>query len=249
MYNNKSVLSIIPARGSSKSIPGKNIRLLGGEPLISYTIREALKSKYIDRVIVSTDDKEIAEVALQYGAETPFMRPKNLAKDVSPSLSVILHTLEYLKKEENYSPGIVVFLQPTSPFRRSEHIDKGIEKIEDCDAAVGIYDVNQHPYFMMQPEGEFLIPYLKIKKRPLRRQDVPKLYCLNASLYVAKREYYDNVTETDPVAPIFKGKVRGVFMDEVSSIDINDYFDFSLAEFIISSNFTKRKNNEKNKNR
>lgn len=246
MFKNKSVLSIIPARGSSKSIPRKNIRPLNGKPLISYTIQEALKSKYIDRVIVSTDDKKIAEVALQHGAEVPFLRPEYLAKDTSSSLSVILHCIQYLKREENYSPEIIVFLQPTSPFRRVKHIDEGVEKIESCDAVVGVQEVRQHPYFMMQHEGEILVPFLKIKDRPLRRQDVPKLYCLNASLSIAKKEYYDGVGKTDTTAPIFEGETRGVFMDEISSIDINDYFDFLLAEFIISSNFLKEENNEKN---
>ena len=99
---------------------------------------------------------------------------------------------------------------------------------------------------MMQQKGELLIPYLKIKNRPLRRQDAPNLYCLNASLYITKREYYDKVKKNDPVVPIFGGKVRGVFMDEISSIDINDHFDFLFAEFIISSNFIKGKNNENN---
>ena len=239
MFNNKSVLAIIPARGGSKSIPRKNIKPLGGKPLIAYTIEEALKSKYIDRIILSTDDKEIAKVAMDYGAEVPFLRPKNLAKDTSSSLSVILHALEYLKREENYSPDIMVFLQPTSPFRKANHIDAGIEKMENSDAVGGVSEVKQHPYFMMHRRGEFLETYLKIKDRPLRRQDVPELNHFNSSLYIAKRGYYDNVKETDPVAPIFNGKVRGVFMDEVSSIDIDDEFDFLLAEFIISSGLFK----------
>ena len=235
MLNNKSVLAIIPARGGSKSIPRKNIKLLGGKPLIAYTIEEALKSKYIHRIILSTDDKEIAKVAVDYGAEVPFLRPKDLAKDTSSSLSVILHALGYLKREENYSPDIVVFLQPTSPFRKAEHIDEGIEKIGNCDAVVGVYEVNQHPYFMLRKEDDFLKPFLKIKNRPLRRQDVPKLYVLNASLTIAKREYYDSAKDPDPGAPIFKGRVRGVFMDEISSIDINTPLDFMLAESVLEN--------------
>ncbi|MCK4528891.1 acylneuraminate cytidylyltransferase family protein [candidate division WOR-3 bacterium] len=113
MFDNKSVLAIIPARGGSKSIPRKNIKLLGGKPLIAYTIEEALKSKYIDRVILSTDDEEIAKVAMCYGSEVLFLGPKTLAKDSSSSLSAILHAIEYVKKEENCSRDMVVFLQPT----------------------------------------------------------------------------------------------------------------------------------------
>jgi N-acylneuraminate cytidylyltransferase/CMP-N,N'-diacetyllegionaminic acid synthase len=236
MFINKEILAIIPARGGSKSLPRKNIKLLGDKPLIAYTIEEALRSEYIDRVILSTDDTEIAKVAKDHGAEVPFLRPEGLAKDSSSSLSVILHALEYFKKEEKYSPDIVVFLQPTSPFRGAEHIDEGIEKIEDCDAVAGVCEVKEHPHFMMQAEGGILKPYLKIKNRPHRRQDVPKLYVLNASLYIAKRGYYDGAKDLDPVAPIFEGKVTGVFMDEISSIDIDTPLDFMLAESVLKDN-------------
>jgi len=235
MFNNKEILAIIPARGGSKSIPKKNIKLLGDKPLIAYTIKEALKSKYIDRVIVSTDDKEIANIAKNYNAEVPFLRPKNLAKDTSSSLSVILHALEYLEREENYYPDIIVFLQPTSPFRKAKHIDEGIEKIESCDAVVGVSEVKEHPYFMMQKKGEFLKPYLKIENRPLRRQDLPKLYHDNASLFITKRRYYDSAKDLDPVAPIFNGRVKAVMMDDMSSIDINTQLDFMLAEIILKN--------------
>lgn len=230
MFDNKSVLAIIPARGGSKSIPKKNIKFLGDKPLIAYTIEEAVKSKYVDRVILSTDDKEIAKVAVDCGAEVPFLRPESLARDTTSSLSVILHALEYLKREEKYSPDTVVYLQPTSPFRGARHIDEGIEKIGDYDAVAGVCEVKHHPNFMMQEEGGILKPYSKIKNRVLRKQDVPKLYVLNASLYIAKREYYDSAKDPDPVAPIFKGKVGGVFMDEISSIDIDTPLDFMLAE-------------------
>jgi N-acylneuraminate cytidylyltransferase/CMP-N,N'-diacetyllegionaminic acid synthase len=235
MFDGKNILGIIPARGGSKSIPRKNINLLGGKALIAYTIEEALKSKYIDRVILSTDDEEIAKVAMSYGAEVPFLRPKTLAEDSSSSLSVILHALEYFKREENYSPDIVVFLQPTSPFRKAEHIDEGIEKMRECDAVAGVCEVKHHPDFMMQERESFLKPYSKLKNRPLRRQDVLKLHVLNASLYIAKREYYDGAKDLDPVAPIFEGKVKGVFMDEISSIDIDTPLDFMLAESVLET--------------
>ncbi|MCK5039247.1 MAG: acylneuraminate cytidylyltransferase family protein [Thermoplasmata archaeon] len=241
MYNENLVLAIIPARGGSKSIPGKNIKDLGGKPLISYTIQEALGSKYIDRVIVSTDDQNIANVANEYGAETPFIRPKNIAEDTSTSLSVILHTLKFLIEKHNYSPDIVVFLQPTSPFRTSLHIDSGIEKILDCDAVIGVAEVKHHPYFMMQQEDGLLSPFLDLTNRSLRRQDVPPLYYINASLFITKIDYYNNLKETDPVCPIFAGEVKGVFMDEISSIDINDDHDLLIAECIISSNLLEKK--------
>lgn len=240
MLKDKRVLAIIPARGGSKTVPKKNIRPIAGKPLIAYTIEEALKSRYVDRVIVSTDDREIARIAKRYGAEVPFLRPKSLAMDTSPSLLVILHTLRYLGKKESYSPDIVVFLQPTSPFRTAKHIDAAVEKIKDADAVVGICEVKQHPYFMMRERRGLLVPYLKIRDRPLRRQDVPKLHISNASLYVTKRDYYDKVKKTDPVAPVFTGKVKGVIMDEISSIDIDTSLDFSFAESLMKSGVDNR---------
>jgi CMP-N-acetylneuraminic acid synthetase len=233
VFRNKKVVAIIPARGGSKGVPHKNIVRIGEKPLIAYAIEEACKSEYIDRVIVSTDDEKIAAIAKKYGAEVPFLRPKSLAKDTSSSLSVVLHAISYLEKKENYSPDIIVFLQPTSPFRRVEHIDAAIRKIEGADAVAGITEVKDHPYFMVKKKNGFLEPFIKIKNRPLRRQDVPKIYVFNASIYVAKRDYYKNVKETDPVAPVFDGKAKGVVMDEISSIDINTPLDVLLANAVV----------------
>lgn len=235
MFNCKKIVAIIPARGGSKGVPRKNIKELAGKPLIAYTIEEAKKSNYIDRVVVSTEDTEIAEVARQYGAEIPFLRPKELAQDGSSSLSVILHAIDYLEKREGYLPSIIVFLQPTSPFRKAEHIDEAIGKIEDCDAVIGICEVKHHPYLTMEKEKDFLKPFIKIDSRPLRRQDLPKLYYDNPSLFVTKREYYNGAKDPDPVAPIFMGRVKGVFMDEISSIDIDSPLDFMLAEMVLKN--------------
>lgn len=227
------IITIIPARGGSKSVPRKNIKLLGGKPLIAYTILASLDSRKIERTIVSTDDTEIARIAKDYGAEVPFMRPKNLARDSSSALSVILHAIKYLEQKEKYFPDIIVFLQPTSPFRKTEHIDEGIEKIKNCNAIIGVSEIKDHPYFAMKKKGEFLKPFLQIKNRPLARQDLSKIYYVNSSLFIAKREYYNQAKDPDPVAPIFKGKVKGVFMDAVSSIDIDSQFDFFIAEAIL----------------
>lgn len=235
MFSEKKILAIIPARSDSKSVPRKNIRELGGKPLIAYTIEEAKNSRYIDRVIVSTEDQEIAEVSKEYGAEVPFLRPKELAKDDSSSLSVILHAINYLEEKENYFADIIVFLQPTSPFRKTSHIDEGIEKIGNCDAVIGISEVKEHPYFTMEKKGDTLEPFIKIDNRPLRRQDLPELYYENASLFVAKREYYNHAKDPDPVVPVFKGRVKGVFMDEISSIDINSILDFMVAEEVLKN--------------
>ena len=120
------VLAIIPARGGSKSIPRKNIRTFAGYPLIAYSIAAGLEAESISRVIVSTDDEEIAEIAKNYGAEIPFIRPEGLSRDDTPDLPVFQHALEWLKSNENYQPQIVVQLRPTSPFRRKEHINQAV---------------------------------------------------------------------------------------------------------------------------
>lgn len=232
MFKGKQILAIIPARGGSKAVPRKNIKKLGGRPLIAYTIKEAKNSRYIDRVVVSTDDTGIAKVAKRYGAEPPFLRPAELARDKSSSLSVLLHAIHYLEKKENYFADIIVFLQPTSPFRKAKHIDEGIEKIDDSDAVIGISIVREHPYLVLEQKDEFLEPFVKMDRRPLRRQDFPKCYYENASLYITKREYYDKAKDPDPVVPIFKGKVKGVFLDESEAIDIDTPFDFRLAQVV-----------------
>ena len=127
LIDGKTVLAIIPARGGSKGVPRKNIKNLCGKPLITWTIEEALKSKYIDRLVVSTEDEEIAEISRKHGAEIPFLRPIELAKDDTPGIEPLLHCIYWLKNNENYSPDYVCTLQCTSPFRNSKHIDEALE--------------------------------------------------------------------------------------------------------------------------
>ena len=129
------ILGIIPARGGSKGIPGKNIKMIAGKPLIEWTIEAAKKSKLLTRVIVSTDDEKIAEVAKQYGAEVPFLRPKDIAQDLSTDVEFLIHALDWLKANQGYEPEIIVRLPPTSPLRTAAHIDEGIKKLMDTPEA------------------------------------------------------------------------------------------------------------------
>jgi CMP-N-acetylneuraminic acid synthetase len=150
MLNNYKVLALIPARGGSKGLPGKNIKPLLGKPLIAWTIEQAMASKYVDKVIVSTDDEEIAEVAKNYGAEVPFLRPKELAKDDSPTIDAILHALNFFsKKGEDFN--LLALLEPTSPLRDTEDIDRCIRVLLDNEQAESIVSVCQlegtHPEF------------------------------------------------------------------------------------------------------
>src|SRR5687768_7038153 len=137
MVETSEVLAIIPARGGSKSIPGKNIKPLAGYPLIAYSITAGLQAKTVTRVIVSTDDEEIAAIARYWGAEVPFLRPAALAQDDTPDLPVFQHALRILEKEEGYKPGIIVQLRPTSPFRKLSHIEDAVQLLAqrvDADA-------------------------------------------------------------------------------------------------------------------
>ena len=127
MYKGKSIMAVITARGGSKGVPRKNIRDLSGKPLIAWSIEAAKNSGYIDRIIVSTEDTEIRDISLEYGAEVPFLRPKELAEDNSSSVDTVLHVIEKLEKDYNYTPDYILLLQPTSPLRNEVHIDDSIE--------------------------------------------------------------------------------------------------------------------------
>lgn len=233
------ILGIIPARGGSRGVPGKNIRLLGGKPLLSYTIEAALRSK-IDRTIVSTENKKIAAIAKECGAEVPFMRPRELATDTASSLSVLLHALQYMEKKEGYHPDVVAFLQPTSPFRTWKHINAGLEMLlsSNVDSVIGICEVEFHPYFMYEKDGEGnLQEIVKVKDKPLRRQDLPPIFRANDALMISRRRYFDKVNERSPCYN--PESMMGLVMDRVSSIDINDEVDFLFAELILKSGLFK----------
>lgn len=233
------VLGIIPARGGSKVVPRKNIRPLGGKPLLSYMIRAALESK-INRTIVSTEDEKIAAIAKEYGAEVPFMRPKELAADTASSLSVLLHALHYMEEKERYRPDAIAFLQPTAPFCTWRHINAAIEMLlsSDIDSVVGVCESEFHPYFMYEMDRKNnLQEIIKMKDKPLRRQDVPPMYRLTDAPIISRRRYFDKVTERSPC--FNPDSMKGLVMDRVSSIDINDELDFLFAEFVIKSGLFK----------
>jgi len=231
-------VGIIPARAGSKRVPGKNTRALAGKPLIGYTIEAALDSG-LDRVIFSTDDEKMAEVARSFGADVPFLRPKELATDEASSLSVLLHALRHLEKSP---PELVAFLQPTSPFRTSKHIDAALELLEksDVDSVVGVCEVEPdfHPYFVYNMDRNQKLGEIIKTKKFLRSQDLPKLYRLNDGLIISRRRYFDTVGEN---SPCFNPKsMKGLVMDRVSSIGIDDELDFLFAEFVVKSGLFRR---------
>lgn len=169
------------------------------------------------------------------------MRPKELATNEASSLSVLLHALHYLEKEK-FFPEVVAFLQPTSPFRTSEHINAGLELLQrsDVDSVIGVCEVepNFHPYYVYRmDENNNLEEIIKLPKKPLRSQDLPKFYSLNDALFISRRRYFDMVDEH---SPCFNPKsVKGLTIDRISSINIDDEFDFLLAEFVVKSGLFK----------
>ena len=176
-------LALIPARGGSKSIPRKNIRLFAGHPLIAYSIAAGVAAQTISRVIVSTDDEEIAAIARQYGAETPFLRPAEFALDQTPDLPVFQHALTWLAENENYHPQIVVQLRPTSPLRRVAHIDGAVTRLlehPEADSIRAICIPFQNPFKMWRIEADgFMRPLLQTEFREpynMPRQELPAVY-------------------------------------------------------------------------
>ncbi len=229
------VLGIIPARGGSKRVPQKNIRLLAGRPLISYTIEAALKSKHINRLIVSTDDEEIAKIAEKYGAEVPFLRPASLAQDDTPDQPVFQHALESLKEHDGYEPDIVVHLRPTTPLKTPQTIAKVIEKMRETKADIVrtmscVEGVN-HPYWMYSMKSDSrAVPFLDAINVSdyYQRQLLPEVYRING------------VVDAYTKGTMIKGNmlanenVYGLVISEKESIDIDTEFDFNICEILIN---------------
>lgn len=228
MINNKKILAVIPARGGSKSIPRKNIKLLAGKPLIAYTIEAANQSKYLTRCIVSTEDKEIAEIARQYGADVPFMRPKKLAQDDSTSEEVDQHALNWLKKHDNEEYDYLMRLLPTTPLRLSQDIDECIKKIikTNSDSVMSMFKLTDFSAKKLKRiENDLILPWLEEEDRPpSRRQNLENVYKRNCAVYLTKIKF---VMKGD----IFGKISRPYIMPPERSIDINEPVDFELAEF------------------
>ncbi|SCL91513.1 acylneuraminate cytidylyltransferase family protein [Sporanaerobacter sp. PP17-6a] len=229
MIGSKKVVGIIPARGGSKGIPRKNIKNLCGKPLIAWTIEEALKSKYIDRLIVSTEDKEIAEISREYGAEVPFLRPVELARDDTPGVEPVLHCINWLKTNENFESDYVCVLQCTSPLRTYRDINLCLEKVNNTkfDGIISVCEVETNPYWTNIFEGKKLIYFLEEGKKIKSRQALPKIYKYNGAIYIIRKEILikKETLETD--------NMTGYIMDNGSSIDIDSKMDFKFAELLI----------------
>lgn len=226
-------MGIIPARGGSKGIPKKNVKLINGKPLIAHTIEQAIESKYINRVIVSTENEEISSVSRKYGAAVPFLRPKELAEDTTPGIEPIIHAVKWMQENEGFFPDYVVCLQCTSPFRKSLHIDAALDKLikNGGDSIVSVCESEITPYWMKVIKDDKLLNFLEDNTVYARRQDAPEIYRLNGAIYAAKTEFllknkgwYDE-------------KTLPYVMNAESSIDIDNILDFRFAEFLMKEGY------------
>jgi len=230
MKKSSKIIAIIPARGGSKGIPGKNIKLLAGKPLIAYSIEAARGSRFIDRIVVSTDDKKIADIAQKLGAEV-IMRPRELAEDTTPMDPVLSHAVSFLEQKKGYKPDFVMLLQPTSPLRTTKHIDEAVEKFfaGDFDSLISV-EINRNPHHEISEE-KYLIPaFKKIENRDKRKP----LIIENGAVYISKTSL------------IKEGKIRGsrighYEMSRHDSIDIDEPLDFTVADQLLRA---KNKNSD-----
>lgn len=238
IQKDKKIIAIIPARGGSKLIPKKNIIKLGNKPLIAWTIEAAKKSKYINKIIVTTEEEEIRKVSLKYGAEVPFKRPIKLATDKIHSVFPVLHAIEWLAKNKNYHPDIVIMLLPTAPLRRPIDIDKAIvlHLKNKNRPVVGVYESGKRLLHFRYIKNQKLVPLMKSKTLNVQRQDLKKLYYLNGSIYLARTKdlLKEKTFHTKNAIPYI--------MDEEYSIDINTKKDLNRAKLIL-----KLKNNKNGK--
>ena len=221
------MIAIIPARGGSKGLPGKNIRPLNGKPLIAYAVEEGLKAKHIDRVIISTDDEEIARIAVEYGAELPFMRPAELATDTAMAVDNYIYTINRLEKEGGKPIESFVVLQPTSPLRIAEDIDGAVDLFEQKGAdSVVSYCREAHPvtwHKYLDEEGRFVNIFEDTLKN---RQDNRVSYYPNGAVYVFK-------TSIIRQRKYFTDKSYAYIMPKTRSVDIDFIEDFEYAEFLL----------------
>ncbi len=226
MIEGQRILAMIPARGGSKGVPGKNIRPLGGKPLIAWTIEAARRSGLIDRLVLSSDDAETIRIARAWGCEAPFVRPAELARDDTPGIAPAQHCVQAI-------PGYdyLVILQPTSPFRTADDIDGAIRRCVGARARalVSVSEAAQHPSWMFSLDPSDRLTPLLAGTPPARRQDLSGVFALNGAIYVARCDWL-------ATAPTFIGPdTLAYVMDRKRALDIDTAFDFAVAEVLAAA--------------
>lgn len=227
MYKKNRILAIIPARSGSKGLPGKNTLNFCEKPLIAWSIEQAKASKYLDKILVSTDGKKIADIAVKYGADVPFLRPKQLATSTSSIIDVLIHALNFLGKNNSYDA--VLLLQPTSPLRKSEDVNKAIELFfkKNADSVVSVCLNEHHPYW-----STTLSNTQKIKKFlgkgnvHKNRQSLEPFFRLNGVIYLAKIDFLKKKRS------FFGNNTYAYIMPAERSQDIDTKLDFEIAQFL-----------------
>ncbi|MCA9520057.1 MAG: acylneuraminate cytidylyltransferase family protein [Myxococcales bacterium] len=229
----RRVVALIPARGGSKGVPRKNVAIVGGRPLIEWTIAAAIEAACCSRLLVSTDDEEIAAVANSAGAEVPYLRPDELARDETPTIDVVLHMANWLE-QSGIAFDYLLLLQPTSPLRRADDIRGIVELAERTNAAAlaSVCAVEHHPLWMRTIDGQGLLhryhgPDAPI---PVRRQDLPPVYALNGALYLVRREV---LLVERTLCP--EEETRAYVMPRERSIDVDDAYDLTLVDRLLAA--------------
>ena len=231
------ILAIIPARGGSKEIRRKNLQKLSGKPLIAHTIIAAKKTKSINKIIVSTDDKEIGKISKNNGAEVPFLRPKQISKDTSSTIEVIKHALKFLQENQSYVPDIIILLQPTSPLRTSQLITKTINTLKKSKATsvITVSKITKHPYAAYWLKNDFLKPFEKNFTKYSRRQEFPDLFFPTGAVYTF---WYDTLKKFNS---LYGPKIKPIVVRD-EDIDIDNLRDLFFAEMMLK-NWKKYKKN------
>lgn len=229
MYGDCKILGLIPARGGSKGIKNKNVVDLCGKPLIAYTIEAARNSSYIDNIVVTTDSENIAEVSKKWGGEVPFLRPKELAEDTSTTLEAVLHAIKILENNGQQF-DVLVLLQPTSPLRTAEDIDNAIRIFfeKDRQSVVGVSEVADHPILVRTIGKKGKLEKLLSLNSTCRRQDMPKYYRVNGSLYV------NNIANLNLDTSFNDNEIPYV-MDKDHSADIDEIQDLYMVEYYLKN--------------
>ncbi len=238
MFLDKKILAIIPARGGSKGLPGKNIIPLLGKPLIGWSIEQAKASKYIDDVFISTDSKEIANIAQEYGVSVPSLRPAEISTDLSPSSEFILYTLNLLE-EQGKKYDYVILLEPTSPLRKDNDIDNAITQLlttKDVDGIISLGKVHmEHPSIVkLLDEDGYIKPYVDGGKKILRRQEADNAYFPYGVIYMTSCDNFYKTTS------FYTGKVLPFFIERWQNYEIDDIYDFLCIEAILKHNLNKK---------
>ena len=227
-------IALICARAGSEGLPGKNIKLFDGKPLIGWSIEMAKKIEKVTRIIVSTDSKEIAKIALEFGAEVPFIRPKSLSKNTSPEWLVWRHAINYLEKNSKNKVENLLVLPVTAPLRSLNDVNSCITLFEksDVDTIITVSDSGRSPYFNMvvNDMNNFTSLVIPPKKSITRRQDSPKVFDMTTVAYVVKASFVKTNNG------IFDGKVKSVVIPKERAVDIDDLIDFRIAELFLQIN-------------